>query len=668
MSGLSFLAPWSALVAAAVIPPLILLYFLKLKRREVPVSSTLLWKRAVEDLQVNSPFQRLRNNLLLILQLLILILAVLALTEPVWDRAKARQKLMILMIDQSASMNALEADGRTRLDHAKEAARRIVEAMGTGDQVMVIAFADRARTVASFSGDKSLLRRQIDSIEPTDGRTQLREALVLAEAYSTPIGENIGSAANPVTPAHVILISDGQIPDARDLVVRRGTMEIITVGRAAANVAIVNMDVRRNYEKPETVSVLVRVRNMGPEPVSRDLTFLIDGEIREVRELGTLAPNVGRGREPAEAGGAPDSAPEGSEVVVAFEATHPAAGRVEVRLSGSDALATDDRAYGTIDAPRPVSTLLVTRGNYFLKLALSSLPAQPPVILDPEAYENAKDEELVDQGRSRFDVVVFDGHDTDRLPPGNYLFFGSAPKIEGVRLGESIEGDIFVDWDDTHPVLRHVVVELIRVVRWRRLQMPKEAQTLIEGTHGPVLSWLARDRRQYLVCAFSLFNEDRSHLNTNWVMTEGFPAFMYNALQFLAGNVSAGGNRSVSPGSAVAIAGRPGRRTVSVRRPDMRTVTVPVRSDGIALFGDTQRAGFYVPEDAAQSDAAFAVNLFSDAESCVRPNESFQIGAEKVAATSGDRTVNRPLWPHVLLAALGVLFLEWILYNKRVLI
>ena len=102
-----FLNVWSALAAAGVaIPALLILYFLKLRRREMSVSSTLLWKKAIQDLQVNAPFQKLRRNLLLLLQLLLLLALLLAFSRPVTNYRPPPGQVSVILIDRSASMSA----------------------------------------------------------------------------------------------------------------------------------------------------------------------------------------------------------------------------------------------------------------------------------------------------------------------------------------------------------------------------------------------------------------------------------------------------------------------------------------------------------------------------------------------------------------------------------
>src|SRR5438045_9702977 len=107
-----FLNPLTALIAAALaIPALLVLYFLKLRRREMEVSSTLLWKKAIQDLQVNAPFQKLRRNLLLILQMALLLALCLALTRPVTFFKPGAGKTTVILIDRSSSMSATDIDG-----------------------------------------------------------------------------------------------------------------------------------------------------------------------------------------------------------------------------------------------------------------------------------------------------------------------------------------------------------------------------------------------------------------------------------------------------------------------------------------------------------------------------------------------------------------------------
>src|SRR3954452_16098078 len=119
-----FLSPLAAIVAAGIaVPALLILYFLKLKRRELAVSSTLLWKKAIQDLQVKSPFQKLRKNLLLLMQLLLLLLLLLALSRPITFFTPGAGKNTVVIIDRSASMKANDMDGKTRLDEAKRRAK-----------------------------------------------------------------------------------------------------------------------------------------------------------------------------------------------------------------------------------------------------------------------------------------------------------------------------------------------------------------------------------------------------------------------------------------------------------------------------------------------------------------------------------------------------------------
>jgi Ca-activated chloride channel homolog len=79
---MGFLLPLGFLFALSI-PVLVLFYLLKVRRRPRRVSSTWLWRETVEDARASVPFQRLRRNLLMLLQILILALLTLALARPI---------------------------------------------------------------------------------------------------------------------------------------------------------------------------------------------------------------------------------------------------------------------------------------------------------------------------------------------------------------------------------------------------------------------------------------------------------------------------------------------------------------------------------------------------------------------------------------------------------
>src|SRR3954453_12282906 len=99
MSFLSLSSAWFFLLLA----PLIAFYFLKLRRPRQVIPSLVLWRQVLADQRVNSPFQRFKRNILLLLQLLLLALLALAAMQPVLRRLGSGATRLPVLIDVSAS-------------------------------------------------------------------------------------------------------------------------------------------------------------------------------------------------------------------------------------------------------------------------------------------------------------------------------------------------------------------------------------------------------------------------------------------------------------------------------------------------------------------------------------------------------------------------------------
>ena len=294
-------------IATAIPIGVIALYFLKLKRQPVQVPSTFLWQKSVEDLHVNSLFQRLRKNLLLLLQLLILALALLALLRPAWFASKSGGQRHVIVVDNSASMSATDVEPN-RLEVAKrQAISEVIDKMEGNDIAMIIAFNDSASVVQSYTSNRQLLRERLNSIQPTQRTTNLREALEVASGLANPQSFSAGARdENAVVEdtgrPQLHLFTDGGFPDVKDFSLGSLSLAGVSaddtdkkdekdkayfnvVGKGNSNVAIVGMMVRRNEEHPEQIQVFARLYNFSSDPVSTNSELFLDGELKDAREV-----------------------------------------------------------------------------------------------------------------------------------------------------------------------------------------------------------------------------------------------------------------------------------------------------------------------------------------------------------------------------------------------
>ena len=181
----NMLSWWQWSILAAVPPAIVALYFLKLKRRPLEVPSTYLWHKSIEDLHVNTVWQRLRRNLLLFLQLLLVFLAILALLRPGWRGEELIGDRFIFLVDNSASMQATDVKP-SRLEEAKRRVGQLIDQMDSGDAAMIISFADGARVQQMFTDNRRQLRRNLEAIRPSQRTTSVSEAIKVASGLANP--------------------------------------------------------------------------------------------------------------------------------------------------------------------------------------------------------------------------------------------------------------------------------------------------------------------------------------------------------------------------------------------------------------------------------------------------------------------------------------------------
>ncbi len=213
MNFISMLSWWQWLVMAAIPPLIVMLYFLKLRRQPIQVPSTYLWKRTVEDLHVNSIWQRLRKNILLLLQLIAAALFIFACLRPGVSGTSTLGERVVFLIDNSASMQATDVKG-SRLKAAKDKVVEMINSMRSKDVAMVIAFSNVADVRQGFTSDRKRLRDSVESIQPTNRTTDLNEALRAAAGLANPGRtsqmEDLGDIqVADAMPATLYVVSDG---------------------------------------------------------------------------------------------------------------------------------------------------------------------------------------------------------------------------------------------------------------------------------------------------------------------------------------------------------------------------------------------------------------------------------------------------------------------------
>ena len=624
---MALLAP-AALALALLAVPILLLYMLRLRRREQPVSSTWLWRELARDRAANAPWQRLRRNLLLFLQLLILAALVLALARPALRRPGLGGNLIVLL-DASASMSASDG-GPTRFDDARAAVERLIGGLSGDDRLTLIRVGRTAEVLAAATSDRTLLRRALAAAAPENGPADWPAAFALA----------VGSTQGLNDP-RVAIVSDGGLPEG--LPPLPAEVTFLPVGRAGENLAITAQAVRAAAGDQQ---LLVAVSNTSATARSALLSLYLDDVLYDSRRLELAA-----GAQSAQTW----SLPAGAGL---------ARTQLEPRDGLPDYLALDNSAWTPLDAGDTRRVLLSSDGNLFLERIFTVLPGYELFRVSPEAAAQTT------AGEEPFDLTIYDGVPLPAGPlPSSALIFNPQPPADAEDNAPAPLLTVTGTFTETAAV-RIADSPLLENVDWGSFAIASAQQVeaaalpvVVSATAGPLLLAGESDGRRVVVFTFDLRASDLP-------LQIAFPIIMANITAWLnPGRIIAADNPQ--PGSTVTLL--PDARAVraavtlpdgSVWERDVTNTAEPV------VFDRTQQIGVYrvTTTDAAGAitpAGAFAVNFFDAGESRIQPAASLQVGQAQVTADAAGFEGLRELWPWLLAAGLTVLLVEWWVAYRR---
>lgn len=602
---MGFILPGLLFLGLPLIGAVVLLYFLKIRRREVVTPSILFWTKALADMQANTPWQKLKPSWLLALQILAIILATAAVARPFVKATGMGGRDLVIVIDNSATMSATDVKP-SRLEKAKQEATALLEGLGKGDRAMIIAASERTSPVSAFTADKKGLAQAIAQIEPTDLAGNMVDALNLAAA-------NQASGRKSQT----VMVSDGSFPEIPSRTLDQIEVRLVPIGTDSDNTGVSLL--RSDVKSDGTQQIFVRVTHSGKKPRKVRAITTVDGQMVDAREL-SLEPG---GSKPFE-----------------FALRGQGTGLLETRLEPSDSLAADDIARIMLSGPQSVKALLVGKGNYYLEQALS---------LDPRLEVSTLQIQPEPSILQEFDLIIWDRVSSRHSVGVPEVFISAGSPSAPATLGSRSEpGSLY--WKRQALVSSGVELSVVRMQRFQALSVRPWAEVWAESDGQAIIT--AGELQGARKISFGW-----DFLESDMPLRVGFPILISNTLDWLLGGAPA--DSVYRPGAIVGIPSS-GENPIIVTSPSGKRHQLDA---GNTDFSQTLTCGIYQWKS-GDEEGSFLVNLARAPEL----GSVEDLGAKGLAShvQQGKPRTNRDIYQFFLLALILILTLEWMVFHRRI--
>lgn len=376
------------------IPPVIMLYILKRKYKEEVISSSLLWKEVYKNTRANTPWEKFKKNIMLLLQIIIILSVILALMSPFISMGGKSYKNIIMVIDNTASMNTIYDGSNSRLEQGKALAKEYLNSTKEGTNTYIISYDGTSNLLLNGDFNKSNAASIIDKISTSYGSGDISDVVSFVKAIGDGIGEEY----------EALIFTDKQaaISDING--------RIVYLGNSGLNGSVDNVSHKFVDDK---VKVIANVTNNGDSLYEGDFS-LYNGE--ELVAVEGLTLQVGESK------------------TLSFELDSLNSDYLKGELSRKDILMEDNTYYHVVNENKVKKILLVTDENIFLEKAFGSIE-------NTEVYKTNDVSNITTN--DEYDLYVFDNKMPEVMPrKGNILFINPNSNeffnvLQGGEIGQA---------------------------------------------------------------------------------------------------------------------------------------------------------------------------------------------------------------------------------------
>ena len=593
-----FFQPWG-FFALIGIPIIILMYLLKQKYKEQTVSSLFLWKKAESYSMAQQPWQKLKKNLLMILQIIFVLLLAAALANP-YIMGITETSHTVFALDCSLSMQAKDAEeGKSRLEQAVSEIKKQIEQASPNEKFSIVFLKDTPEIVLSSSTDKKALLKQVENVKATNGGVNWQNSKELLQ---------IAGAEN----ARMIVFTDQyqELLQGMDI-------EQIVLGKNSENTAITLLS---HSQGENGWQVLAKINYFGEGSISKTVNLFCDGKAFDRKQI-TI-----------EGGKSKD---------VIFTEIPQQTEHIMATLTPEDVLQADDRAYDASFSQTKKKVLLVSEQNIFLEKVYRLLP-------DVELYKT--DTKNIEQLKG-YSLYIFDGVIPRTLPDDGFFIFWNMPYENNILY---MGAEQKIDKPATTQGYGNMTLAetlTFDIEKSKSFDVPMWASTILQANEKPLAIAGEQNGKKMAIFAFDIHDTDLP-------LQKEFPIFIYNLQNWFFSQNIQQSLESIVSGQVLEISLLPETKQASVLLPDGKSVNIAPPFPPLP-FTDTEQTGIYtlIQKNETQQENAFAVNAKTEGESDLM--QKYQTEQQQKEHTKKVIKTGRSIQTFVIIALLLLLLLEW---------